>query len=218
MQFFTNRADTDQALDMIDLSFRYTVVMTLDIGWKLNFEITSQSGQAITDLNTRFREHGLGYEFIDDEESPGLIRKDNEHLHREAVVPAFRLLHEEGFQGANEEYRTAHEHYCHRRNKECLNDCLKAFESTMKTICKKKNWKYKETDTASALIEVCIKKNLFPASMQSHLGTVRSALESAIPTLRNKMGHTGRVNCPKTFRSLMRNTCSTKQPLLSCFW
>jgi hypothetical protein len=43
------------------------------------------------------------------------------------------------FDGANEEYLKAHEHYRHRRNKECLTECLteclKAFESTMKIIC-----------------------------------------------------------------------------------
>lgn len=196
MDFFISQADTDQALDMIDLSFQYAVLHNSDREWKSKFDVTIASEQAISDLNIRFLEHGLGYEFIGGE-VPQLIKKNNEHLHREAIIPALQLLHEEGFQGANEEYRKAHEHYRDGRNKECLNECLKAFESTMKTICKKRKWTYREADTASALIDVCLKNNLFPTSLQSHLGTVKSALESAIPTLRNKMGAHGQGEVPK---------------------
>lgn len=125
-------------------------------------------------------------------ESPAqLIRKDNEILHQEAVLPALRLLYEESFEGANAEYMRAHEHHRHGDQKECLNECLKAFESTMKTICKRRKWAFKDTDTASTLIDVCLKNGLLPSFMQTHLGTIKSALESAIPTVRNKMGGHG---------------------------
>jgi len=44
----------------------------------------------------------------------------------------------------------------------------------------------KKTDTAKDLIGVCLKKNLIPSLMQSHIGGLRAALESGIPTIRNR--------------------------------
>jgi hypothetical protein len=66
-----------------------------------------------------------------------------------------------------------------------------------KTICAKRDWAHKEVDTASVLIDICLKNGLLPAFMQTHLGTVKSALESAIPTVRNKMGGHGQGPEPK---------------------
>jgi hypothetical protein len=189
VNYFMKSADTEQALDMIEMSFQFVVRANLDYEWKGAWKPRISSTEAVQDLNQRFLEHGVGYAFIDGE-LPQLIRKDNNHLHGEVVLPALRLLHEEGFTGANAEYRKAHEHYRQGSYKECFNECLKAFESTMKTICTKRQWPFKESDTASSLIDTCLKNDLLPVFMQTHLGTVRSALESAIPTLRNKLsGH-----------------------------
>ena len=57
-------------------------------------------------------------------------------MHKQVTVPLLNLTHHKKFKGANEEYLKAHEHYRNGRNKECLTDCLKAFESAMKIICK----------------------------------------------------------------------------------
>jgi uncharacterized membrane protein len=46
------------------------------------------SERAIADLNKRFLEHGVGCAFVDNE----LIRKDNEHLHQQAVLPALSSI------------------------------------------------------------------------------------------------------------------------------
>jgi hypothetical protein len=194
INYFTNDASTEQALDMIDVFFRYAIFWSYSA--QANWLAPISGDEAVADLNTRFLEHGVGYAFVGGE-SPQLIRKDNEHLHAEAVLPALRLLHEQGFAGANAEYRKAHEHYMNGDHKECLVDCLKAFESTMKTICAKRKWAYKDTDTASTLIDTCLKSGLLPPFMQTHLGTVKSALESAIPTVRNRLGGHGQGVQPK---------------------
>ncbi len=111
-------------------------------------------------------------------------------MHRDVVLPALTLLSEQGFDGANAEYRSAHEHYRHATYKECLNDCLKAFESTMKTICTKRGWAYDPgRDTASTLICTCISNGLVPSFMQSSL--------MAIPTVRNKLSGHGQGPEPK---------------------
>jgi hypothetical protein len=197
VEFFCEDATTEQALDMIDVSFKDIITWHRNQQWASLYRAQMRPHEAIQDLNQRFMEHGVGYAFVTGQ-LPQLIKKDNEHLHSEVVLPALRLLHEEGFSGANEEYRSAHEHYRHGAYKECLNDCLKAFESTMKTICTRKNWVFKDTNTASSLIEVCLKNSLLPTFIQSHLGAVRSALESAIPTVRNKLGGHGQGPEPKT--------------------
>jgi hypothetical protein len=196
VNFFTQNANTEQALDIIEMSFRFAINGNSDQQWIREWGVEISSTEAIDDLNRRFLEHGIGYMFVDGEE-PQLIKINNEHLHQEAVIPALQLLHQEGFKEANGEYRKAHEHYCHGAQKECLVECLKAFESTMKTICTKRKWPHKETDTASTLIDICLKNGLLPSFMQAHLGTVKSALESAIPTVRNKMGGHGQGVEPK---------------------
>jgi hypothetical protein len=204
-EFFVNHADTEQALDIIQVSF-ISALMRHAAGdyqtqqWKGTFGVSTSIDQAIWELNTRFLDHGIGYQFVAGD-SPGLVKKANEHLHEEAVLPALRLLHEKAFEGANEEYRKAHEHYRHGRQKECLNECLKAFESTMKIICKRRTWPHKDTDTAKTLIDTCLKNGLLPTFMQSHLTTIAGALESAIPTVRNKMGGHGQGAEPKSVSS-----------------
>lgn len=81
-----------------------------------------------------YKEHRIGYQF----ESSQIIRVDSTIIHSEITRPTLSLLWNRKFVGANEEYLQAQEHYRQGRNKECLNKCLKAFESTMKSICNEK--------------------------------------------------------------------------------
>jgi hypothetical protein len=101
------------------------------------------------------------------------------------------LLREPHLAGANEEFLNAHQHFRHGRYPECINDCLKAFESTMKAICQKRGWSYDQNDTAKILMTICERNGLFPAFMQSSLSGLRSVLES-VPTVRNKLSGHGR--------------------------
>lgn len=79
------------------------------------------------------------------------------------------LLREAYLQGANQEFTKAHEHFRHRRFGESINECLKAFESTMKAICDKRGWAYSQTDTAKKLLATCEQNGLFPPYMLSSL-------------------------------------------------
>ncbi|MGD0954125.1 MAG: hypothetical protein ABR985_17335 [Methanotrichaceae archaeon] len=87
--------------------------------------------EAIAELNHRFREHGVGYQY----ESGMMMRVDSQIIHEEIVRPALSMLSDPMYEGANAEFLSAHEHYRTKKYKECLNDCLKAFESTIKAIC-----------------------------------------------------------------------------------
>jgi len=106
------------------------------------------------------------------------------------VKPALSFLADPIYKGANEEFLNAHEHYRHGRYKECLNDCLKAFESCLKAICEKRRWNDNKKDTANRLIAIVFDSGLIPSLMQSHFSALRSTLESGVPTIRNdQSGH-----------------------------
>ncbi len=147
-------------------------------------EISPDDG--IAELNHRFREHGVGYQY----ESGAMIRVDSQLIHSEVVRPALSILADPMYEGANAEFLSAHEHYRARKYKECLNDCLKAFESSIKAICKKKGWAFGASDTAKSLIEIVFEQELIPTFMQSHFSALRSTLEAGVPTVRNRLsGH-----------------------------
>ena len=98
-----------------------------------------------------------------------------------------RWANHKQFEGAQEEFLNAHEHYRKRNMKDALNSCLKAFESVMKTICDKRGWQYdKNTSTAKGLINICFDNELIPKFWESHYSHLRLLLESGVPAGRNK--------------------------------
>jgi hypothetical protein len=142
-----------------------------------------------------------------------MIRVDSQLIHAKVVRPTLTLLAAKEYAGANVEFLKAFEHYRKGDTKECLNECLKAFESTMKIICEKRKWPYKQTDTASTLIDTCFKNGLVPQEMQSHIGAVRAALESGIPTIRNRRSAHGQgvqvIEVPPHYASYMLHLTAT---------
>jgi hypothetical protein len=191
VNFLLKEEDVDRQLDVVELSFRYIDHLTKK--YYLEQDNTSEVvDDAITELNNRFKEHGVGFQFIEGE----IVRVDSELIHVEAVVPARRLLNEKNYHGAQQEFLRAYEHYRHGKHKEALNDCLKSFESTMKTICDKRKWPYNPNATAKVLIQVCFDNDLVPSFWQHHFSSLHSMLESSIPTGRNKLSEHGQGTTP----------------------
>lgn len=187
--FFLNEDKAENNLDVIELTFQVIDTSTRRYQY-LNKpqEIAFRSADtAVNELNTRFKEHGVGYQFADGE----IIRVDSELIHSEVVKPALRLLSNKQFAGAQDEFLKAHEHYRHGNSKEALNECLKALESFMKSICSKRGWTYAENATAKTLIQICFDNELVPSFWQQNLSSLRSLLESSVPTGRNKLGGHG---------------------------
>ena len=184
-EFFLQTEDTEKIVDIIELLFQY--IDKYLRGYTPEFSNQEVSpDEAIDELNYRSREHGVGYQY----ESGQIIRVDSQFIHSEVVRPALNMLSAPIYEGANAEFLSAHEHYRSKRYKECLNDCLKAFESCIKAICKKKKWGYNEKDTASRLIEIVFSNDLIPPFMQSHFSALRNTLTDGIPTVRNRLsGH-----------------------------
>ena len=190
--FFLGEAYFERVMDVIELSFSYIESVTNDISYLGRSKANAIATDSIQELNRRFRQHAVGYYY-----STGkLITIDSEYLHAEVVKPALIVLHQDGYENALSEFLDAHEHYRHGRNSEALVGCCKAFESTMKIICSKRKWSFNPNDTASRLVNICYEKNLIPAYWQTHFGGLRSVLESAIATPRNKLGGHGAGDKP----------------------
>jgi hypothetical protein len=148
-----------------------------------------KASDASAKLNQRFQENAIGYRL----ELGKIIRIDSEFLYASTTEPAFRLLHAKGFDGALDEFQLAHKHYRNGSEQydDCLTNCLKSLESTLKTICTRRKWAYNPGDTASKLLDLVFNQSLIPMYLQSHFSALRSSLESGIPTIRNREGGHG---------------------------
>jgi hypothetical protein len=134
--FLLQEQNPEKVLDATELAFRVVDSFTRERDHLRRNDASELADDAIQELNGRFREHGVGYEYSDGE----IIRIDSELLHAEVVKPALGLLRAPEYAGAQAEFLSAHEHYRHGRTKEALVDCLKALESAMKAICSKRGW------------------------------------------------------------------------------
>jgi hypothetical protein len=125
---YLTEAKTDEALDIIELSFRMIdrVIREFGPGDREDAGIRQGAEDAIEELNARFREHGVGYQYLEGE----IIKVDSQFLHSEVVKPALVLLHAVGFTGPADEFMRAFDHHRKRENKDAIADALSAFEST----------------------------------------------------------------------------------------
>lgn len=188
--YFLQSNDYEQCLDIIELSFQVIDTIVREKEWMYSqaFGVKQKPDSAISEINIRFKEAAIGYQF----ESGELIRVDSQIIHADVVKPLLSLLaSKKEYRGANAEFLKAHEHYRHSRYKECLVECLKSFESLMKGICDKRAWSYEKTAPAQKLITICLEKNLVPAYLQNQFSSIKALLESGVPTVRNKVGAHG---------------------------
>lgn len=192
-EYFKYSNNTD-FLDAVDYFF-YIIDKSLRTvkprRYQANYDANKVVKDAIIELNYRFKQHNLGYEFINSQ----IITIDSTLLHETAVKPALKLLFEEGFEGAEDEIRKAYEKRRKGDNKNAILEAGKAFESTMKTICDKKGYEYdKAKDTAQKLITILEKKQFYPSYMNAHLANLRNTLETGLPVVRNKVSGHGQGN------------------------
>ena len=190
LDYFLNCNEYEKCLDIIEISFRLieNYVSENYQSFKHNTSSSQEPEDAIKELNQRFKETGIGYDFSSGE----LIRIDSQIMHSEAVKPTLELLRgNKIYRGSNDEFLKAHEHYRHKRYKECLVECLKSFESLMKAICLKNSWEFKDNDNAKKLISICLSNELIPKYLQNQFSSLRILFESGVPTLRNKEGGHG---------------------------
>ena len=173
--FFLQTEETEKAIDVLELSFQYME----------QYYSRISPDEAIAQLNYWCRRRGIGYQY----ESGQIIRVDSEFIHSEVVKPALSMLSDPMYEGANDEFLKAHEHYRAGRYKECMNECLKAFESCIKTICEAKGWNH-DNKNGIRLIQIVFDKGLIPSFMQTHFTALRKTLEDGALNPRNqRSGH-----------------------------
>jgi len=191
---FLLSAPTSEAIDFIEMAF-WVVAQVPDLtDHDTNLFVRMEPEEAIEELNCRFKEHGVGYQF----EGGEIVRVDSQCIHTEVVKPAVSLLNTAGVDGALEEFLDTHKHYRKGEMKEAMSDALNAFESVMKAICDENGWSYKKDgDTAKALIKAVLDNGLIPPYIQTHFAGLRSTLEAGLPTVRNKNSGHGQGRSPK---------------------
>ena len=182
-EYYIDKSSDEDFLDLLD--FTITRIFCHDVTCNCVGKETIED--AIFELNYRFKQHSLGYEFI----NGTLIIKTDEHIHSNVVKPALCLLHRDEFRGSEDEFLLAWKHYKEGNLKDAILNAGKCFESVMKSICKQSKFPFDEQkDDAKKLIQILREKNFFPAYLESHMNGIRATLESGAPTVRNKTsGH-----------------------------
>ncbi|MGV2122834.1 STM4504/CBY_0614 family protein [Agrobacterium vitis] len=179
--FILAEADVDKVLSAVELICRALENLVAKHEYRYERNPESKAKGAIAEINDRMKAAGLGYEYDGE-----IIRIDTELVHAEAVKPALELLREKRYAGPEQEFRTAYEHYRKGKNKEAITEAAKAFESTMKVILAKRGWTHGENDPANKLIAALYTHKLIPDYWQNAMTGLRTLLESAIPTPRNR--------------------------------
>ena len=191
--FILETENHEQVLDCVELATRVADYGTRKYDYLYEQDFNDRVDCAIEELNQRFRENGVGYQYEDGE----LMRVDSDLLHSEVVKPALTLLRTKRYAGPREEFLRAHEHYRQGRHEEALTEALKAFESTMKAICDSKKWSYDKGATAKKLVNVCFNNGLIDHFWQTHFTSLQGTLENGINTARNKLGGHGQGSQPR---------------------
>lgn len=195
MQFIRN-GPTDEVLSAIEVCCRTIDKLTSKFG---KYErdkagITEDPSEAIDEINIRFRQAGVGYEYVDGE----IIKVDSKIIHSEVVIPALTLLQDTRFSGADEEFREAYRKHRDGDQKGAIVSANCAFESTMKTICSINSWEFHPKARASDLLKVLRANNFFPGYLDKSFEQLQATLASGLPEVRNNEGGHGQGSTSKS--------------------
>ena len=185
--YFLQLEDVEKALDVVQVVFAFMGEYKQELLIRARRAETYSASTAIENLNFRFKEHGVGYQF----DHPHIFRVDSEFIHSEIVKPALGLLNEKHLSGAREEFLKAHEFYRRGESKDAIANCLKSFESTMKAICTKRKWECGSKPIAKTLIQTCFKNELVPQFWQQQFSSLEKILKGGVPPARNNLGAHG---------------------------
>lgn len=143
--------------------------------------------EAIDEINHRFRRSGFGYQFVDGE----AFRIDSEFTHEEIVKPALRILGAKRYEGARDEFLSAHRHYRNGDHEEAITEAAKSFESTLKIVCDRNDWEYPAGSRASDLLKIIRSKGLWPDYLDNSFDQLLATLSSGLPKVRNEQSAHG---------------------------
>ena len=190
---FLQECPDDQFLDFVEMIFKVECIAYVSIDKNI----------IVDEVNQFFISENLGYEltkFIEENSMmeaqgypfmgrpiktiiintyPQIILKENSVIQTNIIKPALLLLTSPIYKYANKEFLEALEDYKMGDFGDCLTKCCSSFESVLKVICEKNHWKYKQTDSASTLVNIVV--------TQGGIEPFFEQLFIFIATLRNKL-------------------------------
>lgn len=192
---YLRTASTDDALDVVHVCCVAIekVVPTFTQYSYRNHRIRQNPDEALKEVNYRFREAGVGYQY----DSREIIRVDSQFLHSEVVKPALAILSDSRFKGAEEEFLEAHKQYRSGNSKDAVTGANRAFESAMKAVCDIKGWTFEKGARATDLIKVLRRNCLFPDYLDNAFDQLIATLSSGLPAVRNSGGGHGQGAVPR---------------------
>ena len=113
---------------------------------------------------------------------PQIIRVDEQVSHKEAIQPALEVLGAPHFTQSNRDFLKALKHYRDGEYADCLMACGTTMESTLKVLCNRNKWPYRQTDTLNTLLDIVVPQTSLEPFFQQPLmliGTMRNRLSSA---------------------------------------
>ena len=182
--------ESDHFLDFVEYIFQ------VDAYWRVNAK-----SEFVDQINTFFAIDKLPYfltDYVEVEEPssfrgsptiyikvgsyPRVISKEHDLIHSETIQPTLNLLNHPTYSSANAEFLDALEDYRKQDFGDCLTKCGSAFESVMKVLCDKNGWAYKQTDTASTLVDKVVSNTVLDSFFAQPLmlvATIRNRLSKS---------------------------------------
>ena len=139
----------------------------------------------INDINDLFKIDKIGYEIV----SERIIRKDSEFLHEQVIKTTITLLYTNEFNGPLEEFQKALDHYVRKDYKDTIQEANKSFESTMKSVLKKRSISFDQNGSADLLLELLCRNGI--------IYTYTKPMFQGLPKLRNNESAHGQGIDPK---------------------
>lgn len=200
-----NLTDLPKTLDIIEICMVTIDKVCSDPRWvndtygPYNHPFSSGQPQdpddALKECNTRMQEAGLGFRYLIGKGV--LVSATSEYEHQQNTVFPLRLLREEEFKGAEEEFLSAHQRYRSEDYSGALAEAVKSLESTLKTICARKGWngpigRGKREPNKATLRElvkyVVVDNRLVTSRSENFFSGLVKTLEDGAGPLRNQAG------------------------------
>lgn len=182
-----NASTIEECLDLVGVVCKVLVQLSGNDPYEVEQRGATQGPKAaLAEINNRFKEHAVGYQF----ENGEIIRIDDQLFHSEVTKPTLALLREPGFEKANEDFMMAHARYMKRDYKGTNQAAGNAFESTLKSICTAHGWEYNKGATAGPLVTLVRNKGLFP-DVGKGFDSYVAMMKTGVPEIRNTQGSHG---------------------------
>lgn len=190
---FMRDCPTREWLDFLELIARGIGIVGNSDFLRQRWEVAVTADSAIAEVNYRLRQAGVGYQF----EGGHLIRVDSQYIHAEVVKSALSLLVRSGFEGPQQEFIAAHNHYRAGEHRQAVAMAANALESTLKAIFDQKRWTYQKGARISDLVKVGRANGLWPDYLDSSFDQLLATLQSGLPKIRDNDASHGQGSKPK---------------------